>query len=170
MLVIASTGSSFTAKIIGWVTGFSQTHFSLRYGGYRDQWLLHSMTGGVQPAWWSRFKKGFRNYIRWETNIDVAEEAADNLVLTLGDKEYDHKGLYFLGFIILLRKIGINIKKNPWGNPNKFMCTEIIIEWLKECKRLDPSLEINVIIDSEITDVEDITNILDSYPQYFKRI
>ena len=170
MLIIASEGGSFTAKLIRLITGYAKTHFSLRYGGNRDQWLVHSMTGGVQPEWWERFKKGFRNYIRWETTIEVGEEAMDNLVLRLGDKEYDHKSLYFLGFILLLRRFGINIKSNPWGNADKFMCTEIALEWIKECKRLDPSLEIDTDFDTEIISVKEIVNMLDSYPQYFKRV
>jgi len=170
MIVIASKGSSLTAKIIGWITGFHQTHFSLRYLGNRDQWLIHSQTGGVQPAWWEVFKKDFRDYIKWEATFDVAEEAADNIVVKLGGRPYDHFGLYFLGVILLLRKIGINIKTNILGNANKYMCSEVVLEWIKECKRLDPSLELDVSFDTEITTIEDIVEYLDKYPQYFKRV
>jgi len=169
MIIIAAEGNNFSSKVIEWISGYKKSHIALRYGGNRDQWLVHSRTGGVQPAWWERFKEHYINHYTWETNIFVAEYATDNIIKNIGTKDYDNFALYGLGLYILLRRIGIKLSKNPFGNPEKFMCTEVLITWVRECKRLDPTLEIEENFDTELTSVKDVVNFLDSYPQYFSR-
>ena len=170
MLVIAAEGNNFASKVIEWVSGYKKSHVALKYSGYREHWLIHSKTGGVQPQWWNRFQEHYLNFFKWKTNIDVAEQAADNIITEIGTKDYDHLSLYGFGIYLFLKKIGIKLSKNPFGSPNKFMCTEVIVEWIRECKRLNPSLDITENFDTELTSIEDIVNFLDSYPQYFERI
>jgi len=170
MQIIAAEGNTFSSKVIKFISGYAKSHVALRYSGNKDQWLIHSRTGGVQPEWWHRFQEHFINLYQWETHILVAEEAADNIIQSIGIKKYDHFSLYGFGIYLLLKRIGIKLSKNPFGNPNKFMCTEVIIAWIRECKKLDPALEIEENFDTELTSVEDIVKFLDSYPFYFKRI
>jgi len=170
MLIVAAEGHSFSSKAIMWASGYKKAHIALRYGGNRDQWLIHSQTGGVQPAWWERFQEHYFNFIQWETTISVAEEAADNIIKNIGNKGYDHFSLYGYGLYLLLKKLGITLSKNPFGNPEKFMCTEVIIAWIRECKKLDPSLDIVENFDMELASIKDVIDFLDSYPQHFKKI
>ena len=170
MIIVAAKGSSFTAKLIKFLTKFLQTHFALRYEGDRDQIVVHSEAKGVQLTSWGDFNSRFSDQIHWKVMINVADQAADNLVKQIGGKPYDNFALYGLGFILLLRKIGINISKNILGNKDRYMCTEAIISLLEECKKLDISLSDLRALDSEMVTVEELVAYLDSYPQYFKRI
>jgi len=170
VLIVAAEGHSFSSKAIAWATGYKKAHIALRYQGIRNQWLIHAQTGGVQPAWWESFKEHYHSFIKWETSIAVADEAADNIIKDIGTKGYDHFSLYGQGFYLFLRLFGIKLRKNPFGNPEKFMCTEVIIAWVRECIRLDPTLSITEDFDTEVATVEDVVNFLDSYPNYFKRV
>lgn len=170
MLLFAAEGEGISSKAIEWISGYKKSHFALRFTGNRDQWMIHSKTGGVQPEWWGRFQEHYHNFFQWKTKIEVAEQAADNIIDSIGTKGYDHLSLYGFAIYLLLRKIGIKLAKNPFGNPEKFMCTELIIAWVRECKRLDPSIDITENFDTELLSVEDVVNFLDSYPQYFERV
>jgi len=169
MIIIAAKGSSFTAKLIAWISKFAQTHFALRYEGNKDQMLVHSETGGVQLAAWNDFQNRFSERICWKVDIEIADQAMDNLVKRIGDKPYDYFALYGLGLILVLRKLGIKINKNIFGSKYRYMCSEVILELVIECKKLDSSLDIE-ILDSEMTTVSELMAYLDTYPQYFKRV
>jgi len=170
MIIVSAKGSSFTSKLIGWITRFIQTHFAIRYEGDKDQILIHSETGGVQLVAWNDFKNRFSKHISWKVKIDVAEQATDNILLKIGEKPYDYFALYGLGILLFLKKIGIKLTKNILGSSSKYMCSEVIIELIEECKRLDSSLSDLVSLDSEVTTIQELVAYLDSYPQYFERI
>jgi len=170
MILVSAKGSSFTARFIGWITQFVQTHFAIRLGGDKEQILIHSETGGVQLIAWNDFKNRFSEHLYWEVNITVAEQAAENILQRIGEKPYDYFALYGLGLVLFLKKLGIKLSKNIFGSSSKYMCGEVILEMIEECKRLDSSLSDLGTLDSEITTIQELVEYLDSYPQYFKRI
>jgi len=169
MLIVASRGTSFTAKIIKFFTKYLLTHFALRFNENYNSGMLHSETGGVQETTWDKYQARFKDSVFWEVNIGVAEEALSNIKSKIQGKPYDYLALYSLGIIVLLRKIGFKIYNNKLGNKQRFMCSEVIIELIEECKKLDTTLNLETL-NSEISTIKDIVEYLDRYPHYFKRV
>jgi len=169
MIIVASRGTSFTARLIKFFTKYLLTHFALRFNEKDNSLMLHSETGGVQDTTWDKYKDRFKDNVFWEVNIEVAEEALINIKSRIKGKPYDYLALYSLGLIVLLRKIGFKINKNILGNKQRFMCSEVIVALIEECKKLDPTLNLGTL-NSEISTIKDIVEFLDRYPHYFKRV
>jgi hypothetical protein len=138
-VVIARSGKSFP-RLIQWFTKSNWSHSALKYD---DMWMVHASVGGVQPAWWCYFKKHYIDIIRFKCKFPEAKLATDKLIRRIGWQDYDYASLFGNAIYLTLRWMGFNIKKNPLGNPESYMCTEVVAEFFKECNKLNPNLNLN---------------------------
>lgn len=171
MQAIVCSGHTWVSRLIELFTKSRWSHVALRYGGCESDWMVHATVGGVQPEWWHHFNKTKYRLVRsYEATFDVAEQAADNIIKTIGHKEYDYSSFLGYGVYIIANYVCMGaIKKNPFGQMNAFMCTEVLVEWMKECKRLDQTLPFKDF-DSELTSPEDLFKYWETLPEYFKFI
>jgi hypothetical protein len=167
MEVLLANEDGLIGWLIRWFTKYDKVHSAIRYPDNDGMWLIHSTVGGVQPEWWSHFTKKFHSIVRWEAKFEVARQAADNVAKRIGHKGYDYLSITGFAIVILLRKVGIKLRKNPLGS-SAFMCTEVLVEWVKECNKLDSSLKIEEL-DSELTTPQMLAQLFNSRPDLFEK-
>jgi len=151
MQIVMVEGTKFLSKVIMSFINHRVSHCAMRYSNPEDRWIVHSSIGGVRPDWWDLFQVKYKNGYFFTAKFSCADQALDNVVQKIGHKDYDYWGLVGFGLILALRKIGIKIDKNPLGSGGAYLCTEAIVEFFKECNRLQPELSIREF-DSELTD------------------
>lgn len=151
MQVILAEGKAVLSRLIMSWTGHKVSHCGMRYSSPEQRWMVHAFLSGVTPDWYDQFCPRYANQFIFQAKFACADEALDTVVKNLGHKSYDYLSLVGFGIVLVLRKLGIDLKKNPLGQSNSFMCTEIVVAWLKECNRLNPALCFKEF-DPELTD------------------
>lgn len=161
MEIVLVEGKLFLSKLIMGSIGYNVSHCAMRYSDPESRWIVHSSLGGVNPDWWDKFRERYASSFRFKAKFSCADEALDAVVAKIGHKDYDYLGLIGFGIVIWLKKAGFNIKKNPLGSGNSYMCTEVIVEFFRECNLRDPSLKFKEF-DSELTDPGEMLDYLKS--------
>lgn len=144
-------GTRFLSKVIMKSLNCKVSHCAMRYSAPDERWIVHSSLNGVYPDWWDKFCLNYAEKTRFKAKFACADQALDNVVESLGHKNYDYLSLFGFAVVILLRKIGINLKKNPLGQANSYMCTEIVVAFFIECNKLNPALSFREF-DPDLTD------------------
>ena len=169
MEIILTKGESGLSNSIAWSIQYPLSHVALRYAGIESDWMVHSTMGGVQPEWWLFFERRYKKIYRFKLNFRHSEVAIDRVVEKIGHKKYDYKSIVGFALVLLLRRAGIYLKKNPLGDNKSYMCTEVVVEFLNECNKLDPSFDFKKF-DSELTDPKMILDYLRKRSDVFKEV
>lgn len=119
--IIACKDDTWIDKVIRLITRGSYTHVALYVG---DGLVLESSWVGLKLSRLSTKRGKYELYrvpgIDAAQRVDIIKYAAHRI-----DSKYDFKLLFAVGVKILL---GIDL---GWDDPNKFICTEIIIDALR---------------------------------------
>lgn len=140
MEIIFCEGKSFLSRAIAWFTfrrGVPKmSHVAIRYSDPEATWCVEASKYGVMPDWYVFLKLRYKNIYRFKVNLDNADEALDWVISTTAHKKYDY--LEIVGFMIkiFLGWAGIKIN-NPLGSADKYICSELVKEWLLHIQRLN---------------------------------
>ena len=144
------------ARLIMWVIGYPASHTALRYAPTEERWLVHATIGGVQPDWWEFFSKKYLKIKKYRAKFDVGDRALDEMLPDMAHHGYAYLSIIGFFIVIQLRRIGINLKKNPFGDQDKFVCTDVIVKWLNKVQELDPKIKFNENFSEDLTDPKEI--------------
>lgn len=146
-------GFSTTTKFMSWVIRrVLKSYVSHGWIAFDDATLNRRMV--LQAETWGYECVPF-SY--WRTkNIRIAEfepigPPLEPHLQWLGGKigcEYDYSAAFWSGIVQLFKNIGLrigNVRKGRWGNPNQYMCFEMLVRMLQRAKYgsfegLDPEL------------------------------
>lgn len=167
MQVVIVEGTATLSKIIKKLTRSSFTHCALRYSGIESNWMVHAFVGGIQPNWWFAFAAKYAQIVRFEALFPEGDQALDNVVARLAHAPYDYGGLLGSGFSIIF-----GTKRNYFGSPKKYKCTELLTEWQNECQKLNANLHLKLFKANEAEEItpQDLLEYYTSRTDLFQRI
>lgn len=127
--ILLFKGEKGISKLIQWGTGSKYSHVAVCVSPGMNLAIEAIAGGGVRARDIRIIKEGYDVYRIKEENVYNLNEAIAYLVSKLNNK-YDYFGVFFLGLLKLMAKIGKPFKDtaNKWQKDRDYFCSELCYE------------------------------------------
>ena len=161
MKIFVGKGRTFSSWLIRVVTKSPYTHCGLVFD---DGVVLHSTIGGCQHTDMEYIKESYDLLTVYECKFPEAEPTARTVERDWLGAKYDYLSFIGLGLALLF-----GLKKNPLGQHEQLLCTEVPAHWLNKISAANPSYRLPYL-DPELVTPKEIYELLEISDDLFEKV